>query len=170
MLRVHEGGGSAVRGLNLGPDAFAEGVELLTGNLAKRPPHAVDLLEVFEDALTEVCDKARHGNPRAEGREDAPRVMVAVVHPCLVMVRGMSHRLLLTLEDGDIVPASREEPGNIEAEDAASDDCDSLFGQFSSLTVKPRSQPLSKKSPLIPVCHSLLLMHQYENICVILAQ
>ena len=58
--------------------------------------------------------------------------MVAVVHPCLVVVRGMGHRLLLTLEDGDVMPAPRKKPGNVEAEDAASDDCDSL-GQFSSL-------------------------------------
>lgn len=58
--------------------------------------------------------------------------MVAVVHPCLVVIGGMGHRLLLTLEDGDVMPASREKPGNVEAEDAASDDCDSL-SQFGSV-------------------------------------
>ena len=47
----------------------------------------------------------------------------------------MGHRLLLTLEHGDVMPAPREKPGNIEAEDAASDDCDSL-SQFGSVPSK----------------------------------
>ena len=63
MLRVHERGGGAVSRLNLCPDAFAEGVELLPCHLSERPPNAVDLLEILEDALAEIRDKARHGNP-----------------------------------------------------------------------------------------------------------
>lgn len=61
--------------------------------------------------------------------------MVAVVHPRLVVVGRMGHRLILPLEDGDVMPALREKPGNVEAEDAASNDCDSL-SQFGSLQVK----------------------------------
>ena len=61
--------------------------------------------------------------------------MVAVVHPCLVVIRGVGHRLLLTLEDSDVMPAPCEKPGNVEPEDAASDDCDSL-SQFSSVPHK----------------------------------
>lgn len=130
MLRVHEGGGRAVRRLNLSPDASAEGIELLPCHLSERSPDAVNLLEILIDALAEVRDKARHRNPRAERREYASRIVVAVVHPCLVVIGGMGHQLLLPLEDCDVMPASGEKPGNIEAEDAASDDCDSLV-QFS---------------------------------------
>ena len=52
--------------------------------------------------------------------------MVAIVRPGLVVVGSMCHRLLLTLEDSDVMPAPSEKPGNVEAEDAASNDCDSL--------------------------------------------
>jgi len=81
MLRVHEGGGRAVRGLNLGPDAPAEGPELLPCNLSQRTPDAAGLFEVLEDAVAEVRYEARHGNPGAEGREDAPRASAAAVNP-----------------------------------------------------------------------------------------
>ena len=145
MLRVHEGGGRAVRRLNLGPDASAEGIELLASHLAEGPAYAVNLLEILIDALAEVRDKARHRNPRSERREYAPRVMVAVVHPCLVVVGGMSHQLLLPLEDGDVMPASSEKPGNIEAEDAASDNSDSL-SQFTYIMLKTAKFPRRKTS------------------------
>ena len=58
--------------------------------------------------------------------------MVAVVHSCLVVVGGVGHRLLLTLEDGDVMPAPCKKPGNVETEDTASNDRNTL-SQFCSL-------------------------------------
>ena len=58
------------------------------------------------------------------------------MHPCLVVVGGVDHDLLLPLEDGYVMPASREEPGDIEAEGPSADNRYS-FSQFSSVPRKP---------------------------------
>ena len=47
----------------------------------------------------------------------------------------MGHGLLLTLEDSDLVSASGQKPGNVEAEDASSDNCDSLSQFCTTVTV-----------------------------------
>ncbi len=81
-------------------DPIAKQLELPRRHIRELPRHGVVGFEVVAHAVRQLLGEPREVHPRAQPGQDAARVVIAVVNPGLVEVRGALQRLELPLQHG----------------------------------------------------------------------
>jgi hypothetical protein len=84
--------------------------ELPRGDLGEGPRHGVVLLEAAVDAVGELRHEPREIDARAVRRQRAARVVIAVVHPRLVVVRRPPQEAVARLQQDDPPAACGRSP------------------------------------------------------------
>jgi hypothetical protein len=95
---VEQAGDRPARRAQRGAHTLAELHELPGRHVRLPPADGIDLLEIAGDGVAELRHEPRRIDPRAQGRQQAARIVVAVVHARLVVERGAPQDVVLPLD------------------------------------------------------------------------
>ncbi|MNE12327.1 hypothetical protein D3C81_1613980 [compost metagenome] len=92
--------------MKLGADFLTESLELLCCDLRIPASDRVELGKVLSDHIGPVLDKPGKVYPASKRGSEAARVVITVMHTCLVIIRGALHKSPFTLYQHDALEAS----------------------------------------------------------------
>ena len=111
---IEQGDNARGSRIDLGSNTLAKAPELVGRDLAERMSYAIVLFKVRINAVGKFGHKSREGHTRAQGRQDTSGIVVAIVYPGLIVVRGAREKVRGSLEQCNVPPLPGQGKGQIE--------------------------------------------------------